>query len=337
MGSDKEEKPAKRGYFTEATPAKLTFYFFALILLITFAGVALVDLFISTPCDDKSWTLKYPNPEYRRQPCQWRRHPTLLYLTQMECEWARRLLVAGLLGAVIGFERRSPDRPAGIRTMVTVSVGAALFTLNSMFAFLSGPMEWDSSRVSAALPSGVGFLGAAVIWKQTTEDGKQNINGVTTAASVWLSAAVGTAAGGGLHVSALFTVLITINLLRFGPRMDRKEEEEESEDDNVAPYEGADLARKPSDRYRGPPPLPVGLPPDAGEGAAAAGITIPQTAPVIDPGQVGLASGPSYSTQYGSFTPAAHTGMGARTQSWSAAGMPRAGRTPKARTAHFAS
>jgi len=192
-----------KGYFTETPgPAKIAFYVVSVLLLVTYSIVAIVELFYQPACDEKPWSLKYPNPQYRKQPCYWNRYPELLGLHRMECEWARRLLFAGLLGSAIGFERRSPDRPAGIRTMVTVSVGAALFTLNSMFAFLSGPMEWDSSRVSAALPSGVGFLGAAVIWKQTTEDGRQNINGVTTAASVWLSAAVGTAAGGGLYISA---------------------------------------------------------------------------------------------------------------------------------------
>eukprot|EP00756_Hemistasia_phaeocysticola_P034296 Hpha_TRINITY_DN16514_c1_g5::TRINITY_DN16514_c1_g5_i1::g.134012::m.134012/K07507/mgtC; putative Mg2+ transporter-C (MgtC) family protein len=221
----------KGSYFTEAGPVKITFYAVSVLALVTYSFVAVFELFYAPECNDKPWNLKYPNPEYRKQPCHWHRYPQLVGLNRMECEWARRLLVAGLLGSAIGFERRSPDRPAGIRTMVTVSVGAALFTLNSMFAFLSGPMEWDSSRVSAALPSGVGFLGAAVIWKQTTEDGRQNINGVTTAASVWLSAAVGTAAGGGLYISALFTVLITINLLRFGPRMDRKDDEEEEDED----------------------------------------------------------------------------------------------------------
>jgi len=67
--------------------------------------------------------------------------------------------MAVFLGALIGYERRESDRPAGIRTMSLVSLGSALFTINSTFGFVSGPMGWDASRVSAAIPSGVGFLG----------------------------------------------------------------------------------------------------------------------------------------------------------------------------------
>ena len=61
---------------------------------------------------------------------------------------------------------------AGIRTMALVSLGSCLFTINSAFAFLDGPMEWDASRISAAIPSGVGFLGAGLIFKQAEKDEK---------------------------------------------------------------------------------------------------------------------------------------------------------------------
>jgi uncharacterized membrane protein YhiD involved in acid resistance len=54
----------------------------------------------------------------------------------------------------VGYERRSPDRPAGIRTMSLTSIGVACFTLSSMFAFQSGPMKWDSSRITADIPKG---------------------------------------------------------------------------------------------------------------------------------------------------------------------------------------
>ena len=70
-----------------------------------------------------------------------------------------------VMGSIIGFERRRADRPAGIRTMAMVCLGSCVFTIDSMFAFVDGTMGWDSSRVSAAIPSGVGFLGAASIWK----------------------------------------------------------------------------------------------------------------------------------------------------------------------------
>lgn len=93
--------------------------------------------------------------------------------------------------------------------MALVSLGACSFTLSAIAAFASSPMIWDSSRVSAALPSGVGFLGGALIWKgKIAVDGKdQNqVHGLTTAASVWFSAAVGIGAGGALYFVAIYSV-----------------------------------------------------------------------------------------------------------------------------------
>jgi uncharacterized membrane protein YhiD involved in acid resistance len=58
-------------------------------------------------------------------------------------------------------------------------MGACLFTLSSQYAFLEGPMNWDASRVSAAIPSGVGFLGAGLIWKTTTGEGQQSVHQVS--------------------------------------------------------------------------------------------------------------------------------------------------------------
>ena len=81
--------------------------------------------------------------------------------------------MAVLFGGFIGWERRNADRPAGIRTMALVSLGACLFSICSTFAFLTGPMSWDSSRVSAAIPSGVGFLGSALIFKHTTNEERE--------------------------------------------------------------------------------------------------------------------------------------------------------------------
>ena len=75
----------------------------------------------------------YSNPDYDTSPCQWTRRPELGYLNSMECDLTRRLLASVLLGAAIGWERRDSDRPAGIRTMSLVSLGACLFTVTSMF------------------------------------------------------------------------------------------------------------------------------------------------------------------------------------------------------------
>ncbi|KAL3922353.1 MAG: hypothetical protein SGILL_002252 [Bacillariaceae sp.] len=105
--------------------------------------------------------------------------------------------------------------------MSLVSLGAAIFTMGGQFAFRSSPQEWDAARVSAAIPSGVGFLGGALIWKESIgerENQRNHVHGVTTAASVWLSASVGVASGGALWVCSAWTVILVVFLLRFGPQ-----------------------------------------------------------------------------------------------------------------------
>lgn len=105
----------------------------------------------------------YENPDYDTDPCHHIRIPLLMYLTIEEADHCKRMLISVALGSAIGFERRASDRPAGIRTMSLVSLGACFFTISSNFAFKSSTMGWDSSRVSASIPSGVGFLGAGLI------------------------------------------------------------------------------------------------------------------------------------------------------------------------------
>lgn len=114
--------------------------------------------------------------------------------------------------------------------MALVSLGSALFTINSTFGFLPGPMNWDASRVSAAIPSGVGFLGGGLIVKSTdvdpvTGDRHHLVQGITTAAATWLSAAVGISCGGGMYFVACFATALNLSLLRFGPRAGRQEED----------------------------------------------------------------------------------------------------------------
>jgi putative Mg2+ transporter-C (MgtC) family protein len=174
--------------------------------------------------DSQVQTINFLNPSYKDTPCRHHRMLKLLFMTPDECEFARNLLVAVTLGAIIGWERRESDRPAGIRTMALVSLGSCLFSITSAFAFIDGPMSWDSSRISAAIPSGVGFLGAGLIFKEAQKDnvsGHTNhvVHGLTTAASVWLSSAVGIACAGGLYFAAIFSVALMMTLLRFGPRL----------------------------------------------------------------------------------------------------------------------
>ncbi|HKI91655.1 MAG TPA: MgtC/SapB family protein [Gaiellaceae bacterium] len=131
-----------------------------------------------------------------------------------------RLGVAALLGGAIGLERELREREAGLRTHLLVSVGAALFTIISAFGFhdilqLSGPhvlVRLDPSRIAAQIVSGIGFLGAGAIIRQGL-----SIRGLTTAATLWLSAAIGMASGAGYYDAALiatFGALLTLGPLR---------------------------------------------------------------------------------------------------------------------------
>jgi uncharacterized membrane protein YhiD involved in acid resistance len=197
--------------------------------------MAVLEPFVSLPCDDLAGSDAFENTAYDSSPCRHRRFARLLWLTRAECSYSRRLVSAVLLGATIGWERRHADRPAGIRTMGLVSLGASLFTICSTFAFVSGPENWDASRISAAIPSGVGFLGAGLIFKdQQSAMAMPIVHGLTTAASLWLSAAVGIACGGELFFPATLGVAIMLLLLRFGPR-NADAAEEDFDDDSFTP------------------------------------------------------------------------------------------------------
>lgn len=128
----------------------------------------------------------------------------------LQLELAVRLLVAAVLGAAIGFEREIHQHPAGMRTHLLVSVGAAIFTELSIFGFApaDGSAPIDPSRVAAQVVSGIGFLGAGAILKYGT-----SIRGLTTAASLWAAAAIGMAAGAGAWViGAVGSVIVIFSL-----------------------------------------------------------------------------------------------------------------------------
>jgi putative Mg2+ transporter-C (MgtC) family protein len=114
----------------------------------------------------------------------------------VQLDLSLRLLLASVLGAVIGAEREIHDHPAGIRTHMLVALGSGLFTVLSIHGFGQGPgVPIDPTRIAAQIVSGIGFLGAGAILK----DGIV-IRGLTTAASLWATAAVGMAAGAGEYV-----------------------------------------------------------------------------------------------------------------------------------------
>jgi uncharacterized membrane protein YhiD involved in acid resistance len=215
-------------YFTVFTWEKAIFYFGAVLFVSGCSLAVCIQPFVHLECHLEQKNITYMNPSYQDAPCENIRYPQLLFLTIEECIFSRRIIAAVLLGGIIGWERRQADRPAGIRTMALVSLGSCLFSICSAFAFLRGPMAWDASRVSAAIPSGVGFLGSALIFKQD-DQGSHVVRGLTTAASLWLSSAVGIACAGGLYFPAAFSTAITLVLLRFGPRTDDTEEEQKEQ------------------------------------------------------------------------------------------------------------
>ena len=119
---------------------------------------------------------------------------------QLDLAW--RLIAAAVLGAVIGIERERHEHPAGIRTHMLVSIGSAAFTVLSIYSFGQGS---DPGRVAAQIVTGIGFLGAGSILK-----GGGTIHGLTTAASLWVVAAVGMAAGAGAWGVAVATTIIVL-------------------------------------------------------------------------------------------------------------------------------
>jgi putative Mg2+ transporter-C (MgtC) family protein len=123
-------------------------------------------------------------------------------------EMILRLLLAAALGAGIGYQRERAGKAAGIRTHILVSSGAALFTLASIYGF-GGAV--DISRVAAGVVVGIGFIGAGVILRGQRE---KEVAGLTTAATIWITAAVGLAAGAGMYlVSVIATAIAVVVLL----------------------------------------------------------------------------------------------------------------------------
>lgn len=118
-----------------------------------------------------------------------------------------RLIAAVLLGAIVGIQREQAGKPAGLRTHILVSLGTAVFVLASSAAGLSGE---GLSRVIQGVVTGLGFIGAGSILKLQKE---QDIHGLTTAAGIWMTAAIGVAVGLGCLGVALLSTLLTFVVL----------------------------------------------------------------------------------------------------------------------------
>ena len=129
-----------------------------------------------------------------------------------------RLIIAALLGGVVGLERQQRHKSAGLRTHILVSLGSCLVMIISykIYAGVQGLTNADPARLAAQVVSGIGFLGAGTIMKEGL-----TIKGLTTAASLWVVAGVGLAVGAGYYVGAVATTVLSVLSLTYLPRFER--------------------------------------------------------------------------------------------------------------------
>lgn len=136
-----------------------------------------------------------------------------VWLTPQDVEMIVRVALALLLGALPGGERELHGSPAGLRTHMLVTGGAACFTLASIYGFEGS----DPARIAAQVVTGIGFLGAGTIWREGV-----NVGGLTTAASIWMAAAVGMLTGAGLYALAVASSLLLFITLRLTNLLERE-------------------------------------------------------------------------------------------------------------------
>ncbi len=138
-------------------------------------------------------------------------------------ELIARIAIGAALGSVIGFERDRHKRPAGLRTHLLVALASATFmVVSSQFAYYqhfgASGIEVDASRIAASVVSAVGFLAGGAILRTGV-----SVQGLTTAAALWLVTAIGLCAGAGMYIEALFTTFIGIVALTFFRRFEDKD------------------------------------------------------------------------------------------------------------------
>lgn len=131
----------------------------------------------------------------------------MAYLIQ-QLEWMARILLAGLCGGLIGYERESRKKTAGLRTHVIVAVSSALMIVLSKYGFQDVVGQYvrvDPSRIASGTVAAIGFLGSVVIFSRN-----KNVSGITTSAGIWATVGVGMAVGAGLYVIGICTSAIVI-------------------------------------------------------------------------------------------------------------------------------
>lgn len=129
-----------------------------------------------------------------------------------DIEMIVRLLLAVVLGALIGFEREITHKPAGLRTHIFVCMGACLFTIASFYLLEDSAIgTFDSTRIAAGIVTGISFIGAGSIIAS-----KGDVKGVTTAASLWVVSAIGLMVGFGIYLLPIIAAIITFFILYLG-------------------------------------------------------------------------------------------------------------------------
>jgi putative Mg2+ transporter-C (MgtC) family protein len=131
-------------------------------------------------------------------------------LTPTDLKQMLQVALAFILGGAIGWERERRRRPAGLRTHMLVCAGSACFAIASAYGYEGLGTVRDPARIAAQIVTGVGFLGAGTIWR--TQD---TVRGLTTAASIWLAAAIGLLIGANLTVLAVFVTVLALGVLWF--------------------------------------------------------------------------------------------------------------------------
>ena len=139
----------------------------------------------------------------------------------LDVELVFRLALATALGSLIGFEREAKNRPAGLRTHMLVSLGAALFSMISI------SFEEDPTRIAAGIVAGIGFLGAGSIISS-----RQKVRGLTTAATLWIVAAIGLSVGTGFYVIGVVSAVIVFLILQLG-HVEKRDYTEKDEEEKV--------------------------------------------------------------------------------------------------------
>jgi putative Mg2+ transporter-C (MgtC) family protein len=137
--------------------------------------------------------------------------PDVEHATQI----AMRLIVAAVLGAILGYEREQQQKAAGLRTHMLVALGSALFVVVPL---QSGATDGDMTRVLQGLVAGIGFLGAGTIVKGADE---KQVKGLTSAAGIWLTAAVGMTVGMGREATAVLSTALAYLIFTFAPFISR--------------------------------------------------------------------------------------------------------------------